>query len=91
MAKSGSPIPSEITPSIEANRSKNFRIPEGGIRFTSLELINIRFTGRKAYLENYWLPFNLLLPFQDFTILFIPLKHEMGNCPLHLFNRGKLL
>ena len=38
VTKSGSPTPSEIIPSTEAIRSKNFRIPEGDNRFTRCEI-----------------------------------------------------
>jgi len=89
VTKSGSPMPSEITSSMEESRSKNFLMPDGGSVATFCE---IRLSGASVavgfvfgILRRYWQTFICFLgKVKSFSILLISFEQKMGDGTLHL-------
>jgi hypothetical protein len=90
VTKSGSPIPSEITSSIEESRSKNLLMPDGGSVATFCETtlsgapVAVDFVF--GMLRCYWQASICFLgEMKGFPILFVAFEKEMRDRTLHLF------
>src|SRR4030043_371803 len=96
VTKSGSPIPSEITSSIEESRSKNFLMPDGGSVATFCEMglswatVDVDFLF--GMLQCYWQTSVFFLgKVEGLSALFVAFEKKMGDGTLHLFQRSQVL
>ena len=96
VTKSGSPIPSEMTSSMEESRSKNFLIPDGGSVATLCEIRLSRALVVADFvfsmLRRYWqTSIYFLREMKSLIILLISFEKKVGDGTLHLFQRSQFL
>jgi hypothetical protein len=96
VTKSGSPMPSEMTSSIEESRSKNFLMPDGGsvatFREIRLSKASIAVSLVFGMLGCYWqAPICFLGDAKGLAIFLVPFEKKVSDNTLHLLQRSQFL
>lgn len=96
VTKSGSPMPSEMTSSMEESRSKNFLMPDGGSEATFREIRLSKGSVEVGLVSGMLGCYGqtsvcFLRQVKGLAIFLVPFEKKVGDDTLHLLKRSQFL